>query len=138
MSKVSTAFFRHGRQPAEGPADGGNGNWVPNTDVFEDRSRLIIRAEVAGVRRDDLSLMTDGNQLRITGCRHDGERARGCRFLVMEIDFGCFESVVDVPAEFDLANASATFENGLLTIEVPRRAKARRAGKVPPSKRAKR
>jgi HSP20 family molecular chaperone IbpA len=76
--------------------------------------------------------------LRITGCRHDGERARGCRFLVMEIGFGCFESVVDVPAEFDLAHASAAFENGLLTIEVPRRTKARkspRGGKVPQRKR---
>ncbi len=138
MSKVSSAFFRHGPQPVDGPASGGNGNWVPNTDVFEDRSRLIIRAEIAGVRRDDLSLVTDGNQLRITGCRHDGERASGCRFLVMEIDFGCFESVVDVPAEFDLANASAAFENGLLTIEVPRRAKARRGGKVPQRTKAKR
>ena len=126
MSKVATAFFRKGSIPAEGPSPNSKGNWVPNTDVFENESRLVIRAEIAGVTRDHLQISTEGNQIRVRGCRADAKRSSSCRFLVMEIDFGCFESVVDVPPEFDLSSAEATFENGLLTIEVPRAPKSRR------------
>ncbi len=93
--------------------------WVPNTDVYVIDDGLVIKVELAGMRREDLELTIEGNRLRISGQRPDGCRAPKCKFLVMEINYGAFESVIELPAGYDLAQAKAAYQNGFLRIDVP-------------------
>lgn len=94
-------------------------HWAPNTDVYVTESGLVIKVELAGMRREDLELTIEGNRLRITGHRPDGCRAPKCKFLVMEINYGSFESVIELPDGYDLAQAKAAYQNGFLRIDVP-------------------
>lgn len=80
---------------------------------------LVIKVELAGMRREDLELTIEGNRLRISGQRPDGCRAPKCKFLVMEINYGAFESVIELPAGYDLTQAKAAYQNGFLRIDVP-------------------
>ena len=57
--------------------------------------------------------------MKINGHRPDGCRAPKCKFLVMEINYGAFESVIELPAGYDLAKAKAGYQNGFLRIDVP-------------------
>jgi HSP20 family protein len=93
--------------------------WAPNTDVYVTDRGMVIKVELAGMRREDLELTVDGHQLCIRGQRPDGCRAGQCRFLVMEINYGAFESVIELPAGYELAQAKATYQNGFLRIDVP-------------------
>ncbi len=95
--------------------------WVPNTDVYIAEAGLVIKVELAGIRREDLELLAEDNRLKISGHRPDGCRGTKCRFLVMEINYGAFESVIEVPADYDLGHARAVYQNGFLRIEVPKR-----------------
>lgn len=97
-------------------------SWVPNTDVYLTDGALVIKVELAGMRREDLELIVEGNQLRISGQRPDCCRAPRCKFLVMEIDYGPFESVIELPPGFDLSRAKAAYQNGFLRVDVPERA----------------
>jgi HSP20 family protein len=106
------------------PATTGEAHWVPNTDVYIADGKLVIQVELAGMRRSDLELMVEGNRLMICGQRPDGSRAPKCKFLVMEINYGPFECVFEIPKDFDLNQAKAAYQNGFLRIDVPQLARA--------------
>jgi len=117
MSKVSSSLHFVKRPPPQsGSADT---YWVPNTDVYVTETGLVIKVELSGMRREDLELVIDGNRVKISGLRPDGCRAPKCKFLVMEINYGAFESVIELPEGFDLRRATAAYQNGFLRIDVP-------------------
>jgi HSP20 family protein len=92
---------------------------VPNTDVYATENGLVIKVELAGMRRDELELTVDGNRLTISGYRADGCRAPKCSFLLMEINYGAFQSELELPSGYDLQKAKASYQNGFLRIDVP-------------------
>jgi len=94
-------------------------HWVPNTDVYVTEGAIIIKVELAGMQRENLELTIDGPRLRISGQRPDGCRPPQCKFLVMEINYGAFESVIELPEGYDLTRAKASYQNGFLRIDVP-------------------
>src|SRR5262249_19446517 len=106
-------------------------HWVPNTDVYVTDCGLVIKVELAGMRSEHLEITVEGNRLRITGNRPDGCRAAKCSFLVMEITYGPFESVLELPPGYDLGQAKASYLNGFLRIDVPLAPRHNRSGKVP-------
>jgi len=95
------------------------GRWTPNTDIYVTESGLVIKAELAGMKSDSLEITVEGQRLRINGVRPDCCRAPHCSFLVMEISYGPFESVLDLPAGYDLSQAKAVYVNGFLRVDVP-------------------
>jgi HSP20 family protein len=98
--------------------------WIPNTDVYSTDTGIVIKVELAGIRREDLELTAEGNRLTISGSRPDCCRAANakCKFLVMEINYGAFESIIELPHGYDLSQARAVYQNGFLRIDVPERA----------------
>ncbi len=116
--KVNSSIFgwTAGSTPGGKSADS---HWVPNTDVYVADDSLIIKVELAGMRKEDLELTVEGNRLTITGHRPDGCRAPKCKFLVMEISYGSFQSIIELPPGYDLGQARASYQNGFLRVEVP-------------------
>jgi HSP20 family protein len=102
-----------------GTVGGHCGHWVPNTDVYATDNGLVVKVEMAGMKSDSLEITVEGNRLRIAGNRPDGCRADKCNFLVMEISYGPFESMLELPPGYDLSQAKATYVNGFLRIDVP-------------------
>jgi HSP20 family protein len=118
MCKVSSSV--HFVTRSAGSRDGSaRAHWVPNTDVYATDNGLVIKVELAGMRSDSLEIIVEGNRLRISGNRSDGCRAPKCSFLVMEINYGPFESVLELPPGYDLSQAKAAYLNGFLRIDVP-------------------
>jgi HSP20 family protein len=101
--------------------------WDPNADVLEDPDRIRVVVEVPGLAVEDLTVAAQGNRVRVRGVKRreapDGERPK---FLCMERFFGDFEKVVPVPYPVNLKQASATLQNGLLTVVLPRVSAERR------------
>jgi len=106
-------------------------HWVPNTDVYATDNGLVIKVELAGMRSEHLEITVEGSRLRIAGNRPDGCRAAKCNFLVMEINYGVFESVLEVPPGYDLSQAKAAYLNGFLRIDVPVATRSSKSTKVP-------
>src|SRR5215813_4690443 len=120
MCKVNSSLYFVKRTPASGDHETtSESNWVPNTDVYVAEGTLVIKVELAGMRKEDLELTVEGNRLKISGQRPDGCRAPKCTFLVMEINYGAFESIIEVPNGYDLGQAKASYQNGFLRVDVP-------------------
>jgi HSP20 family protein len=118
MCKVNSSLYTF-RESVDYAAGSAQTHWIPNTDVYVADGQLIIKVELAGMRRDDLELTIDGNRLMISGQRPDGTRANKCKFLVVEINYGPFECVIEIPPGYDLSKAKAAYQNGFLNVEVP-------------------
>lgn len=123
MCKISSPFSNSVANPYERREASSEGNWVPNTDVYLSDDGLVIKVELAGMRREDLQITIEGNSLRIRGHRGDGCRSASAQFLVMEISYGEFESVIELPEGYDLGQAKAAYQNGFLRVDVPKLAK---------------
>ena len=120
-SKISTAVHFVTTRPQASIKAAGNGvSWVPNMDVFTHEGGVVVKAELAGIRREDLTLTVDGNRLRIRGMRRDSPRSASSRFLMMEIEYGAFEASVELPAGLDMTSARAVYLNGFLRVEFAR------------------
>jgi HSP20 family protein len=130
MCKVSSSV--HFVTRSAGSRDGSaKAHWVPNTDVYATDNGLVVKVELAGMRSDNLEITVEGNRLRISGNRPDCCRAPKCSFLVMEINYGPFESVLELPPGYDLSQAKAAYLNGFLRIDVPVVAAQMKSTKVP-------
>lgn len=99
-------------------------HWSPNTDVYVSDDGLVIKVELAGMRREDLELTVEGRLLKISGHRPDGCRTAKCSFLAMDINYGAFERVIELPRGYDLRRAQAGYQNGFLRIDVPVQARS--------------
>ena len=120
VTKVSSSTqFVTRASAVSGRESAANGHWVPNTDVYASDSGLVIKVELAGMRSENLEITVEGNRLRISGDRPDTCRAHKASFLVMEINYGPFESVLELPNGYDLSQARASYLNGFLRIDVP-------------------
>jgi HSP20 family protein len=128
MCKISSSLhFISRSQPASGSGPSAETYWVPNTDVYATEDGIVIKVELAGMRREDLELMVEGSRQRPDGCR----TSKKCTFLVMEINYGPFESVIELPPGYDLSQARAAYQNGFLRIDVPVLSPAGKRKKAP-------
>ncbi len=98
-------------------------NWQPNTDVYTTDEGLVVKVELAGMRSENLQIIVEGSRLKISGQRPDGCRAAKFNFLAMEISYGPFERVLELPPGYDLSQAKASYLNGFLRIDVPQAVK---------------
>jgi HSP20 family protein len=130
MCKVSSSVFVT-RFAAGGREASPRAHWVPNTDVYVTDSGLVVKVELAGMRSEHLEIIVEGSRLRISGTRPDGCRAAKASFLVMEINYGPFESVLELPPGYDLSQAKAAYLNGFLRIDVPLVPRPAKNTKVP-------
>ena len=131
MCKVSSSVHFVNRSVGGGREGSSRAHWVPNTDVYTTDNGLVIKVELAGMRSEHLEIMVEGNRLRISGNRPDGCRSPKAHFLVMEINYGPFESILEVPPGYDLSQAKAAYLNGFLRIDVPVTVRPSKSAKVP-------
>ena len=123
MCKVNSSLYLQRDQsvpPTARRRSGDRTHWIPNTDVFDNDGTLVIKVELAGMQREHLELSIQDRRLVIRGERSDEACRSKCKFLVMEINYGPFECIFEIPPEYDLAQAQASYTNGFLRIDVPK------------------
>jgi|RhiMethySRZTD1v2_1073278.scaffolds.fasta_scaffold40256_3 HSP20 family protein len=90
----------------------------PEIEVFQRGNRLVVRADVPGLKEDDVNVEVRGKDLYIFGERRsETERTEGGIYR-SERSYGSFTRVIPLPEGAKSETASATFENGVLEIEV--------------------
>ena len=107
--------------------------FVPHVDVAymgEPPRSVVIQAEIAGVDPTHVGLEIRGRRLIIAGERR-GQDATGCFYQQVEIDSGPFRRIVELQVDVDAERATATYEDGVLRIELPLREQTETARRVP-------
>ena len=104
----------------------------PSVDVFyaDAPARAVVKADLAGVNVDDVALEIRGRQLTIAGERR-AEGAEGRLFQQIEIEHGPFRRTVELGADVVPEEARASYDDGILVVEVPLAAREEQSRRVP-------
>ena len=92
----------------------------PSVDVYyvDDPPRAVVRAALPGVEIEDVALEIRGRQLLIAGERRPAE-AEGRLYQQIEVEHGPFRRVVELGADVVPENAKASYDDGMLQVDVP-------------------
>ena len=104
----------------------------PNVDVYYcgDPQRAIVKADLSGVELAEVSIEISGRELAISGERPVQE-TEGRVYQQVEIPTGPFRRIVELQVDVDAEQAKATYEDGVLRIELPLRDQAETTRRVP-------
>jgi HSP20 family protein len=126
LDRLFDDAFRGWNVPAAG---GGTGTGWPHLEVKETDNEIKIAAELPGLTEKDIELSMDEGMLTIRGERQQerDDKARG----YSERYYGRFERRLALPRGVEQDKADARFENGLLTVTLPKGPEAERARRIP-------
>jgi HSP20 family molecular chaperone IbpA len=94
----------------------GTRGWLPAVDLIRGPSELVVRADVPGVKSDDLRIEVAGATLTISGDRQEPEAAEDGSYLREERRCGAFSRSLALPAPIDTAKSDARLEDGMLEV----------------------
>jgi len=93
----------------------------PHADFYETSQGCVVRLDVAGVAKEDLSITLVGQELIIRGRRLPPPPQGLRRFIHLEMGFGNFERRFAVPIPVDLRGVEAQYLDGILEVQLPRK-----------------
>ncbi len=99
--------------------------WAPLVDVEETRDEVVVRAEIPGLKKEEIKLQAQGDLLVLTGERKNESETKEKTVHLVERTYGRFQRVLQLPAEVDGSRAKAAYEAGVLTIQLPKREEAK-------------
>ena len=105
--------------------DNAGASWVPPVDIFEQPDAIRITTEVPGVKPEDVKISLEDNVLTIHGSKDQVSQERTERVHRYERTYGTFERSFTLPTTVDATNIKAGYENGVLTVTLPKVEKAK-------------
>lgn len=99
--------------------------WIPPMDVAETQDELICHLEVPGMTREDLEIRIEENVITISGEKRQTQQVEKDGLRHVERRFGRFERSMTVPANVDAERAQARYDNGILTVTLPKTEKSK-------------
>ncbi len=113
MDRLFTSFFgRHTEEP--------EGFWTPVIDLEEDNENFIVKAELPGMKKDDIKISVRGNQLSISGERKQESEVKNKTYHRIERSYGKFSRVITLPTDVEADRVKASYKNGVLIINLPK------------------
>ena len=96
------------------------GAWTPQVDIFENKDQIVLEADLAGMRPEDVNISIENNVLTIHGERKFEKKDEQDNFHRVERSYGSFTRSFTLPQTVTAEGASADFENGILIITLPK------------------
>jgi len=101
------------------------GSWIPPVDIAEEKDRITLTAELPGFAPDQVEVQMEGGVLTVKGERKMEEEKEGRNYHRVERAYGHFLRSFTLPNNVDRDAIKASFADGLLTIELPKREEAK-------------
>ena len=101
------------------------GAWMPPVDIAEEKDRMLITAELPGFKAEQIQINMEGNVLTLRGERKFEDEKDGRNYHRVERAYGVFVRSFTLPNNVDRDNVQASFRDGVLEIELPKREEAK-------------
>lgn len=129
QSRLNSLFQNYG------PSDYGRGqddsealaaaSFAPPVDIYEDEHKLLLKLEVPGVRQEDLDIQIENRTLTVRGERKFANEEKQENFHRVEHRYGVFARSFTLPSTVDPESVKATYDAGVLTLELAKKAEAK-------------
>lgn len=113
MDRLFSSLFGGLREEREG-------FWAPIVDIEEDNENIMVRAEIPGMKKDDIKVSVKGSMLTITGERKQESETKEKTFHRVERSYGKFSRMITLPTEVEADKVKASYKDGMLNITLPK------------------
>lgn len=94
--------------------------WMPSIDVFEKDNKIILKAELPGMKEEDIDVSVDGDMLNIRGEKKTELEVKEEDYFQCERSYGSFFRSIPLPSSVDAGKIAAEYEDGVLQITMPK------------------
>jgi HSP20 family protein len=116
-----TRLFTGSRPVAFDREDMLNSGWSPRVDIYEDKERLVLEAELPGMTSDNFDISVENNVFTLKGERKFEKKTDGDNYHRVERSYGSFTRSFTLPQSVTAEGATADFDNGVLKVSLPKR-----------------
>jgi HSP20 family protein len=102
-----------------------HGPWMPAMDVYETDEKVVVTVELPGIDQENVEVSVEDSTLTVSGTREFSSEVAEESYHRIERRYGSFSRAVSLPPQVDTGKVDARFEDGVLSIEVPKLEKAR-------------
>lgn len=99
----------------------GDRTWTPAVDLRETEDEYIVHADLPGMKKEDIDIEVVEDVVTIKGERKQESEQKSGNFHRVERNYGSFLRAVEIPGGFAADNVTATFDNGVLEVKLPKR-----------------
>ncbi|MCU0771445.1 MAG: Hsp20/alpha crystallin family protein [Verrucomicrobia bacterium] len=99
--------------------------WTPALDVYEDKDQFVVKAELPGMKKDEIEVTFQNGSLTISGERRSEEERKEEGVYRSERYFGRFQRTVDLPTAVAEDKVKAEYRDGILNITLPKTEQAK-------------
>jgi HSP20 family protein len=97
----------------------------PAIDIADSENEIVVKAEVPGCKAEDINISVHGNTLTISGEKKAEEEKKEKGYYHLERSYGSFRREIGLPNDVEPEKVDASCKNGVLTITLPKSAKAK-------------
>lgn len=98
----------------------GIGEWQPPIDMYQTDNEVVVKAAIPGLKPEEVDISITGDTVTIKGEHKEDKEVRDEDYLYKECRFGSFSRTVTIPVKVKTDKAEAVFENGILTLTLPK------------------
>jgi HSP20 family protein len=124
QNRLNSIFHDFNRPQDTGSENMTAGAFMPAVDIYEDAQKLALSIEVPGIKPENVDVRVENNTLTVKGERTFSDEQKEENFRRIERRFGSFVRSFTLPQTVDTEQVSAHSENGVLVIELPKKAAA--------------
>jgi HSP20 family protein len=124
QNRLNTLFGRTALRPANGEETLAVADWAPAVDISEDEKEFIIKAELPGLKREEVKVTVEDGVLSISGERKTEKEEKNKKFHRVERSYGSFLRSFTLPEGADASKVNAEFAEGVLNVHLAKTPKA--------------
>lgn len=94
--------------------------WAPAIEVFEKEDKFVVKAELPGIKEEDIDISVIGDTLTIKGERKAESEVKEEDYYCCERSYGSFSRSIAVPSNVDAKKIEASYESGVLEVSLPK------------------
>ena len=99
--------------------------WTPALEIYEDKDNIYVRAELPGMKKEEIELSLHDGSLSISGERKNEEKFKDAEVYRAERFFGRFQRTVSLPTPVEADKVKAQYKDGILSVTLPKAEEAK-------------
>ena len=96
------------------------GGWLPAVDLYEDKDNVIVKAELAGMKKEDINISLHEGVLTLSGERTEDKEFKDAEVFRSERFLGRFQRTITLPSPVQMDKVNAAYKDGILTVTLPK------------------
>ncbi len=100
-------------------------DWMPSVDVFDSDNEVLVKADIPGLKKDEMDISVNDDLLTIKGEKKMESKVNEESYYKSERFYGSFSRTIHLPSAVEEDNVKATYKDGVLELHLPKKEKAK-------------